>query len=335
MSRFGPNTTRQATDHPHIRIPNKIGKSSAFGHGTLIEDVLSEMDDSHLIFEARLDSPYVHSLAGEYDIGMDSEKLLNTSVSGICPICNNSRRRYIEKMYLKGMSIGAIGSASGASLAEVKTHFRLHFAGIHSAVAVAVSGITDVQVSELKNDFAKYQKGPAETGEQSEITQMPDNPGLAAVPRMQYAMDGGVQISPLRPWTKARARHELEVKLAEAINFYDEMLECRNKSRKVYDEIMENGELKYYSIAIAAIREQRGVVETLGKMSLIAKSLSDGQPIKGKNLSPELRELMQKLGVNMDAATDEVSLEKLPQKTQDMLLEADLSLGSGLGRQDD
>lgn len=59
----------------------------------------------------------------------------------------------------------------------------------------------------------------------------------------------------------------------DIVNLMDELLLVRDMSLRVYNEIMDSGELKYYNTAMLAVKEIRGVAETMGKFSLIAKQL--------------------------------------------------------------
>lgn len=138
----------------------------------------------------------------------------------------------------------------------------------------------------------------------------------------EYAMDGGRGIRPLRPWTQTRSVAEMALRQVEAINFYDEMMDIRARAVDIYDRIMgekqadgswegglvdprvvdlENGtntvvggDPKLMSIAVASIREMTGVVDTLCKMSLIAKKLGDDGP--GEELDPAIKSIVDSIG---------------------------------------
>jgi len=121
--------------------------------------------------------------------------------------------------------------------------------------------------------------------------------GISELPRGSlgsYALDGQDASRPLAAWDDTRIKGELMKKGEEALNFYDEMLDIRKCAIRIYDEVMEAGKLKYYPTAVAAIRERRGIVETLGKMSLIAKQLSDETEGK-KKLSPGMKSVVDSI----------------------------------------
>lgn len=137
-----------------------------------------------------------------------------------------------------------------------------------------------------------------------------------------YAMDGRVGKRPLAPWTKTRSVAEMALRQAEAINFYDEMMAIRGRAIDVYDRIMGEkqpdgtyegglvdhqvvslpdgktavveGNPKLMSIAVAAVREMSGVVDTLCKMSLIAKRLGDDGP--EEELDPAIKSIVDSIG---------------------------------------
>jgi hypothetical protein len=101
-------------------------------------------------------------------------------------------------------------------------------------------------------------------------------------------------VGPLVPWDDARQSAETHMRELAAINFYDEMMDIRRCAIDVYNEVMASKDLKFYPTAIAAVRERRGIVETLGKMSLIAKQLNEVTDT-GKKLSPALQEMVDRM----------------------------------------
>lgn len=269
--------------------------------------------ESEIVFEEPMYSPYLYSLGGEYDL-QNKEQLLGSVVDGVCPICNNKYRAEIEMAMLSGASNAAIRQLSNATTNEITKHLKEHLAGMHTAVATEMGLINKDFNIEDKNIIAHARRAkqqeelkkayPDETDDapKSEMLFITDADALIdKVRKDAYAMEWGKEVRVLKPWTRARARVELERKLMETINFYDEMLDCRAKADRVYNEIMDNGDLKLYGIAISAIREKRGVVDTLGKMSLIAKTLSDQTEGQVRRVSPELASVMDALGVKMIA----------------------------------
>lgn len=149
-----------------------------------------------------------------------------------------------------------------------------------------------------------------------------------------YAMDGGRGLRPLAPWTRTRSVAEMAIRQVEAINFYDEMMAIRGRAIDVYDRIMgekrpdgtyegglvdprvvevrkDNGDTvetvvggdpKLMSIAVAAVREMSGVVDTLCKMSLIAKKIGEDGP--GEELDPAIKSIVDSIGARKAITVD-------------------------------
>jgi hypothetical protein len=103
-------------------------------------------------------------------------------------------------------------------------------------------------------------------------------------------------IHPSKPWTEGRMRNEIEARAADSLNFLDQMREYMDKTDHVYDEVMGEGDVAKYGIAIQAIHEGRGILESIGKMGLIAKKLGEGAGGM-RRLSPELQGMIEKLGI--------------------------------------
>lgn len=59
----------------------------------------------------------------------------------------------------------------------------------------------------------------------------------------------------------------------DIVNLMDELLLVRDMSLRVYNEILDSGDIRYYGTAMMAVKEIRSVAETMGKFSLIAKQL--------------------------------------------------------------
>lgn len=137
-----------------------------------------------------------------------------------------------------------------------------------------------------------------------------------------YAYSGGQEIGALRPWGDRRVAQEIQKKSREAIVFYDEMLDVRERARRVYDEIMDtdidalneekqrqsNGKAAYvernYSAAIAAAREIKGVAMDMAKLALIATKYGDEKD-KVRQISPSMKSMLDDLGIfDNDEADD-------------------------------
>jgi len=99
---------------------------------------------------------------------------------------------------------------------------------------------------------------------------------------------------------------ELRDRAQNNINFMDEMMRVRKMSYHVYKEVITRGQVKDYGIAMTAVREIRGVVETLGKFSLIAKQLGDDEG-KMKRLSPQMQDMIAKLGIGQIEQDEETA----------------------------
>jgi hypothetical protein len=102
---------------------------------------------------------------------------------------------------------------------------------------------------------------------------------------------------PLRRWTEERMEREIEKTTRETVTFLDEMLNVRDMAHRVYREIMDNGDLKYYATAVSAIHEVRGVMESLAKLSLIAQRIDDGNERSIRKLSPAMRDMIRSMGI--------------------------------------
>ena len=123
----------------------------------------------------------------------------------------------------------------------------------------------------------------------------------------------------------------MAIRQVEAINFYDEMMAIRGKAIDIYDRIMGEkqpdgtyegglvdprvvekqvgdetvqtivgGDPKLMSIAVAAVREMSGVVDTLCKMSLIAKKLGEDGP--DEELDPAIKSIVDSIGARASLA---------------------------------
>ena len=154
----------------------------------------------------------------------------------------------------------------------------------------------------------------------------------------------------LVPFTRGQVAGETERRAIDAINFYDEMMGIRARAITIYDRIMDpedkildDGRLvkvmpdpKYYRTALAAVSEMRGVVETLGKMSLIAKRLNEGTD-GPRRLSPDLQSIIDQIRTGPAKAASPRPPEgdgaEAPASTDDAIIEA--LDGSAIGDMDE
>lgn len=131
-----------------------------------------------------------------------------------------------------------------------------------------------------------------------------------------YAFKGGRQLGLLAPWTHERSVIEMEERQRGAINFYDEMMDIRQKTRDIYDRIMgrkivtrdeDGGERVEYegglvaadpkiiTAAVGAVKAMAGVMDTLLDASLILKRIGDDS--KGEELDPALKAIVDQIGL--------------------------------------
>lgn len=260
-------------------------------------------DEPALEFEFACDSPFTLSVGGEYVIADSGPR---GRVHGMCPLCNNYAHDEIDALLANG-ELKAV-ARMGFTKDEVARHLRNHSGPVYAASGRAVVEVEEARlrpasvVKVLAVDAALRRAdgpGPDPVGSFGETN--------GAVRARRYAFDKGAQIRSLRPWTVARTRLELEDRVAEAINFYDEMLELRQMTREIHTEATAeiedprgNGTMLKYGldglkVGLSAVREMRGVVETLGKMSLIAKKLSDDED--GGRVSPELQSIIDSVAL--------------------------------------
>ena len=114
--------------------------------------------------------------------------------------------------------------------------------------------------------------------------------------RKEYDVGKGYS-NPLRRWTEARMEKEVEKVTRSTVTFLDEMLNVRDMAHRIYREIMDNGDMKYYATAVSAIHEVRGVMESLAKLSLIAQRMEDGGANTVRKLSPAMRDMVRSMGI--------------------------------------
>ena len=134
---------------------------------------------------------------------------------------------------------------------------------------------------------------------------------MGAGQEVRYAYDGGERMlngdgsnRSLVPFNVAQAHGEQNKRGKDALDFYSEMLDVRQKAIDVYDRIMDSYDKERYSVAVAALRERRGVVDTLVKMSLIAKRL--GEEGDGpRRLSADLQSVVDALRATSSPVGDD------------------------------
>jgi len=124
-------------------------------------------------------------------------------------------------------------------------------------------------------------------------------------------------IGKYRPWGYARMNKELSKRAENTVNFLDEMMNIRKMSYRIYNEIMDEGDPKLYGTAISAVREIRGVMETLGKMSLIAKKLGDDNA-GVKRLSEPMQDMIRKMGVLSDTEFTDQAVPPTAEETRSL-----------------
>lgn len=262
-------------------------------------DILHDVEGGAVLtFEPTHESPYLHSLAGEYDLPLpDGPPLL---VSGTCPVCNNSDCKMIDRMLVSGKHIKDVARISKISVMELQHHLKYHAAPIYYEAANQLRllcearlegnerfhGLSNKYLKELAELTPEYDKQRMEGGAGTPTGDIADPPV-----KQDYAIVDGVQKKRLRPWTKRRAEMEIITKAGDALNYYDEMMDIREKVSRVYDRIVNKDNPKEddperYSVAIAATRELRGIVTDLAKMSLIAQKLGDGREGEKKLSGP-------------------------------------------------
>lgn len=108
----------------------------------------------------------------------------------------------------------------------------------------------------------------------------------------------------------------MEERQREVINFYDEMMDIRQRTRDIYDRIMGrkvvtrdedgaeiveyigglvNTEPKTITAAVGVVKAMSGVMDTLLDASLIIKKIGDDS--KGEELDPALKAIVDQIGL--------------------------------------
>lgn len=257
----------------------------------------------------RSDDLYRLTLDGKPD---DSESLRRIA-DDRCPLCNNTRRHEIDRELLSGATSHSILTSYfrfGVTEQDVARHMQRHLLPLvggllHAGLAEVLPSlpepgewdeVSQPQSVEVKTDgelLRKENRRPSQLVPRALMGVTPAEPN-------QYAWDGGKRTSYIR-WTRGRMVNEIEERAGDTMNYLDEMVSLRSMAKKIYDEVMEAGEIKNYGIAVSAIKEMRGVMDSIGRMGLIAKKL--GESSSGiKRLSPEMQGMMAKLGIMADGA---------------------------------
>lgn len=245
-----------------------------------------------LSFEATYEGPYTRPLIGEYDV------MSLYPVSGLCPLCNHSRHKEIDKD-IASLPWRRVAKAWKVPYQQLLTHVSRHMGPIYGRIAsrymksvpeeVAAEVLSKVQTDEI--DALSYRTSV-------DALKYPDD--LPLDPKSG-------EYGKLRVWSKERILNEVAIREREAIDYYDEMLVCKKDLERVYDEIMGNtfyissksGEMieanKPYSAAVAAKREIHSILDSLAKFSVIAARISASPGNEGMNLSPEMDSMVSSI----------------------------------------
>ena len=271
----------------------------------------------------RTDDLYTYDLDGNV-ITPDTER----RASPLCPLCNHEEWEAIDHLLLGGASVRDVKEYCGNLVTEmdIMNHQVRHLAPVAREVVQAFfPSLNDIpdeaatkgfrkQVSRLAKaaeDIESYESS-AERIARSRFTRVVnDDPHkrFRARPTVAFSGDGvyamqGEHSFPFKIWSRRRMDIEVGKREKNTITFLGELMNVRKMAYRVYNETMDTGDAKYYGTAVSALREIRGVVETLGKFSLIAKQLGDDSG-KRKSLSPQMQDMIAKLGISVSADTGE------------------------------
>lgn len=261
--------------------------------------------DSALLGWEHEDDRYRFDLDGNPDITREISLL----ASDTCPYCNNSRTSEITYDVLAGMTIEKLHEKysikESFSRSEMLFHIAAHILPIYEPIAM------ERVVIPLESEYAKVLLSGTKTKQRAlavsataETVSRAPTIGVSLKKRRAvddyYYINGDVRAVKFKRWTRGRMLQEIEKRKDDSLNFLDKMKEYMRKTDDVYDAVMEEGDIKNYGIAIAAVREGRGILESIGKMGLIAKKL--GEDTGGlRRMSPEMQAMMAKLGIIKDA----------------------------------
>lgn len=241
---------------------------------------------------------------------------------GLCPLCNNSAHALIDAALMAPGGVARVVREHGFNRPAVVRHLVRHVGPIYSQVGALVfglasrmleeSGLLDIQRPSRKDDKRALAELESEIGA---VRERVDDSPAHRLYSVRYAYRGGARVvnadgnaRSLVPFSRGQVAGETERRAIDAINFYDEMMDIRARAITIYDRIMDPDDLitdagqrvkqhpnpKYYRTALAAVSEMRGVVETLGKMSLIAKRLNEGSE-GPRRLSPDLQSIIDQI----------------------------------------
>lgn len=281
---------------------------------------------------------------------------------GLCPLCNNAAGAEIDRRLMAPGGVARVAREFGFCWSLVFRHLVRHVGPIYSQVGEAVFGLASEDL-ELGAQVRLEAPGPGPASDRkvferigAEMAAMRERVEDQPERRMygvKYAYCGGSRAMnadgrprSLVPFNRGQVAAETEGRVIDAINFYDEMMGIRARAITIYDRIMDpeprilaSGEVvevrpdpKYYRTALAAVSEMRGVVETLGKMSLIAKRLNEGTD-GPRRLSPDLQSIIDQIrtgpakaasphppegdGAEAPAPTDEAAIEASGDEEED------------------
>jgi len=281
---------------------------------------------SALHFELEDCSPYLYPLdGGHYDpdpaYGM----------KGNCPLCNNSCGADVDQYFLSNLHRRNAWGVRGGyrfSPAMVIEHLVNHVGLIYASALdiherTGKTGqkerwslesrvnavIRSASVRSGRRQLAEREmEAMASFPSVSTSGQDPEghfNPSIQGRPEGSrakdwYAFDGARMVGALRPWEDGRVASEIAKRANEAIVFYDEMLDVRSMARRVYSEIMdtepEEGQVRNYSAAIAAVREIKGVAMDMAKLALIATKFGDEKD-RVRQISPSMKAMLDDIGI--------------------------------------
>ena len=272
-------------------------KSDRVALQTRIGQVFSTKE---IVFEPFVESPYARSLAGEYDF-------LNLyPVSGLCAVCNHARHKAIDQDMVR-MSLSRVSRKWKIAEDILLLHLSRHMGPIYGRVALRYMKRLPPKVAEkVLSEAAAKEVDRLSYRTTFDVLYYPDN--LPSPAEGEYGK--------LRMWTKERTLQEIAQREAEAVDFYDEMIDCKSRFERVYDEIMNNEFFKEskegplpaernYAAAVAAVRGKHGVLVDLAKMSIIAARISAQPGNAGLGLSPEMDSMVASiLGKDYKAALE-------------------------------
>ena len=270
-----------------------------------------------VVFEPFLESPYARSLSGEYDF-------LNLyPVSGLCAICNNEKHKEIDQDIVR-LPLSRVAKKWRVAEDVLTFHLSRHMGPIYGKIALRY-------MKKLPPKVANEVLSSSVVREVDRLAYRTTVDVLYYPEKLPEPAEG--EYGKLRMWTKERTLQEIAQREAEAIDFYDEMIDCKGRFERVYDEIMNNEFFKEskdgpipaernYAAAVAAVKGKHGVLVDLAKMSIIAARISSQPGNGGLGLSAEMDSMVSSiLGKDYKAA-----LEADLARAVDDRVEADMKL---------